>query len=458
MSKDANQNKQNLQNSIRNRFASLGVQLGAEGISSQKKKNEFLIESVVDGQIEKNQFGTFFSIQTTYPVGTLYGNQTLEINMMPESIYLTLTPASNEYHPSDFIFIDTETSGLSGGVGTWVFMIGVVRQIGDSFIAKQFFMRNPAEERAMLHGFEQFIGDAKVIVSFNGKSFDVPMLRTRYQMQRISADVFDCAHFDLLHLSRRLWRYNLDDRRLGNLEVLKLSIHRTHEDVPGFIIPQLYKDYLISGDARPLKSVFYHNLVDIVSLVSLMKLLNQKFNFTDSTQVHHSTELYALAKHAETINMQTKAINFYKKALEKDLKKELVTQAQHNLARIFKRQKNWQSAMDIWETLSKNGDIKACEELAKAYEHRTQEFNLTITEKPIENNCDDKQRKISNHQNLKYIQSAISWTQKAINLASQSSIESSFWLDELNHRLHRLEEKTNRIQSGIQKEKQNEEK
>ena len=73
-----------------------------------------------------------------------------------------------------------------------------------------FFMRSPAEERAMLYGLEQFVGDAKVVVSFNGKSFDIPMLHTRFQMQRMPSALFEMAHYDLLHLSRKLWRYNLE--------------------------------------------------------------------------------------------------------------------------------------------------------------------------------------------------------------------------------------------------------
>ena len=445
----ANENmdsKLKLQKNIRTRFASLGVQLGAEGIAPKKKQHDFLIENVVNGGFEENQFGSFFYTETKYSVGKEYGNQTLEIISMPESIQRTLTPTQTESNPSDFIFIDTETSGLSGGVGTWAFMVGVVRQLEDEFVAKQFFMRNPSEERAMLYGFEQFIEDAKVIVSFNGKSFDVPMLRTRFQMQRMTSDLFQMAHYDLLHISRRLWRYNLDDRRLGNLEVLKLGVHRSHDDVPGFIIPTLYREYLKSGDARPLKSIFYHNLVDIVSLVTLTKLLNQNFDFAQPLD-RPAAEWFGLAKHAEAVEMIPEAIDAYLNALYNGLEPELEKKANYNLASIYKHHKQWEKAIEVWDPMAQAGDIEACVELAKAFEHRNQEFSDFVKNENSLASLEDKKKTVA---------FALQWTQLAIDYVFESSLMSSFYLSDLNHRKYRIDDKIQRLEEKIEKEKLNE--
>ena len=443
MAEEIDRSKQELQKSIRNRFASLGVQLGADGIAAQKKTNDFLIEKVVDGDFEENQFGTFFYTETRYSVGKQYGNQLLHVSPMPESILRTMSPAYETHLSQDFIYIDTETSGLSGGVGTWAFMVGVVRQVQDEFIAKQFFMRSPAEERAMLYGLEQFVGDAKVVVSFNGKSFDIPMLRTRFQMQRMPSALFQMAHYDLLHLSRKLWRYNLDDRRLGNLEVQKLGVHRTHQDVPGFIIPSLYRDYLKNGDARPLKSIFYHNLVDIVSLVTLANLLNE--NFDHQNQIERQAEEWlGIAQHFESVEMSKEAIIAYQTALSEGLSFELACKAQHAIAKIFKKERDWENAMIMWQPLAQAGDLDACVELAKMFEHRGQEMNLEL--QSFENS---EIKKLSLEEKKSFLEKAKHWAEIAIQHADQSRILSQFWMDDLQHRKNRINDKIQRLENKI---------
>jgi uncharacterized protein YprB with RNaseH-like and TPR domain len=441
MAEDMDHSKQELQKSIRNRFASLGIQFGADGISPHKKQQDFLIEKVVEGDFDENQFGTYFYTETHYPIGKQYGNQLLHVTQMPDAILRMMNPAYEAHADQDFIYIDTETSGLSGGVGTWAFMVGVVRQVEDQFVAKQFFMRSPAEERAMLYGLEQFVGDAKVVVSFNGKSFDIPMLRTRFQMQRMPSALFEMAHYDLLHLSRKLWRYNLDDRRLGNLEVQKLGVHRTHQDVPGFIIPSLYRDYLKNGDARPLKSIFYHNLVDIVSLVTLANVLNE--NFDSQTDIARQAEEWmGIAQHFESVEMFLEAISAYQKALANGLSFELACKAQHAIAKIYKREREWDNAVELWQPLAQAGDLEACVELAKVYEHRVQEMN---------NNAALMQagEGISLEEKKNFLQQAQSWTVLAIQHANQSRILSQFWMDDLQHRKNRINDKIQRLENKI---------
>ena len=441
MAEEIDRSKQELQKSIRNRFASLGVQFGADGISAQKKKHDFLIEKVVDGHFDENQFGTYFYTETHYPVGKQYGNQPLHVTPMPDAILRTMNPAYEAHANQDFIYIDTETSGLSGGVGTWAFMVGVVRQVEDQFVAKQFFMRSPAEERAMLYGLEQFVGDAKVVVSFNGKSFDIPMLRTRFQMQRMPSALFEMAHYDLLHLSRKLWRYNLDDRRLGNLEVLKLGVHRTHQDVPGFIIPSLYRDYLKNGDARPLKSIFYHNLVDIVSLVTLANVLNE--NFDPQTEIERQAEEWlGIAQHFESVEMFSEAIEAYQNALAQGLSFELACKAQHAIAKIYKKGRDWENAVALWQPLAQAGDLEACVELAKVYEHRGQEMNS----KPALMQTEEG---LSLEGKRKCLQQAQTWTVLAIQHADQSRILSQFWMEDLQHRKNRINDKIQRLENKI---------
>src|SRR5450830_1088490 len=148
-----------------------------------------------------------------------------------------------------FAFLDVETTGLAGGTGTYAFLVGVGRFEGDTFHLAQYFMRDPAEESAMLEGLMEFLAPNSALVTFNGKAFDAPLLVTRYMMHNIPVPFKDFAHLDLLPLARRLWRDRLPSRALKYLEENVLAAPRTVDEVPGYEIPYLYFDYLRTGDA-----------------------------------------------------------------------------------------------------------------------------------------------------------------------------------------------------------------
>ena len=176
---------------------------------------------------------------------------------------------------SKFAFLDTETSGLSGGTGTYAFLVGIARFVDGQLVLRQFFMRDPAEEPAMLEAVAQFLAPAQALVTFNGKAFDAPLLTTRYRLHRIPIPYEGYAHLDLLPLARRLWRDRLESRALKYLEQHVLGMTRSSEEVPGYEIPWLYFDYLKSGDARPLAGVFYHNAMDVVAMAALLAHVNE---------------------------------------------------------------------------------------------------------------------------------------------------------------------------------------
>src|SRR4030067_1036414 len=134
-------------------------------------------------------------------------------------------------------------------------------------------MRDPFEEPAMLLALEEFLAPCKTLVTFNGKSFDAPLLTTRYTLQGWPSPMGRMAHIDLLHLARRLWRDRLPSRTLSNLEVQILGAQRSEEEIPGWMIPQMYFDFLRDGDARPMKRVFYHNEMDVLSMAALLNLV-----------------------------------------------------------------------------------------------------------------------------------------------------------------------------------------
>ncbi|MDR1885054.1 MAG: ribonuclease H-like domain-containing protein [Synergistaceae bacterium] len=167
------------------------------------------------------------------------------------------------------VFLDLETTGLSGGTGTYSFLCGIGRVFGDEFRVMEFFLEGPAREASFLEAIGEAIPPGSCLVTYNGMTFDIPMLRKRHVLARSAPAWDNMPHIDLLHHARRLYRGYLESCSLGCVERHVLGVRRGGADIPGSMIPALYAQYLRSGDAAPLGGVFYHNELDIVSLAAL---------------------------------------------------------------------------------------------------------------------------------------------------------------------------------------------
>lgn len=181
------------------------------------------------------------------------------------------TGGSENSAPPDvrrMLFLDTETTGL-GGPGTYAFLVGLGFVEDDSFVVRQHFIRSPDEEAAMLHAVAETLSEWPTITTFNGVSFDVPMLRTRMRACGVEFSFRDILHCDLLYGARRLWQRRLPNCRLQTLEERVLGFKR-QGDVPSGEVPGLYFDFLETGDLTSLEGVFHHNVLDIISLAALM--------------------------------------------------------------------------------------------------------------------------------------------------------------------------------------------
>jgi uncharacterized protein YprB with RNaseH-like and TPR domain len=410
--------------SLSERLKSLGVKVGAQDLPAPRPRASWPIEDVVPGRFQDTPGGSTYLVEAAYPLEYLHGYTRLGLQLQPNIIAAWAgnpTIAAND--PSSFAFLDTETSGLAGGTGTYAFMVGAGRYTPQGFQLVQFFMRDPLEEPAMLLALEEFIAPCHTLVTFNGKSFDVPLLNTRYILQGWKSPFNDLAHIDLLHLSRRLWRDRLPSRTLSNLEVHILGAHRSEEEVPGWMIPQMYFEYLRDGDARPLKRVFYHNAMDVVSMAALLNhttaLLEDPANFP----AIEALELAAAARLYEELGQTNRAIQLYQHCLKTSLSVELFLDTSQRLALIFKRQGDYPAAIPIWEAAAQVGGLFACEELAKLYEHRA----------------------------LDYPQ-AILWTQFALEFLLEPDCPAHLryqWQAELEHRLERLRRKLDRSENKV---------
>ena len=182
----------------------------------------------------------------------------------------------NDSSPPDvrrMVFWDTETTGL-GGPGTYVFLVGLGYLEDDAFVVRQHFIRSPDEEPAMLRKIAAALPQWPTMTTFNGVSFDLPLLRSRMRANDIKLDVRNVLHCDLLYGARRLWRRELPNCRLQTLEKHILEFAR-QGDVPSSEVPGLYLDYLKTGDLASLDAVFHHNVLDIISLAGLMIAMHE---------------------------------------------------------------------------------------------------------------------------------------------------------------------------------------
>ncbi len=317
---------------------------------------------------------------------------------------------------SQLAFIDTETSGLSGGTGTYAFLVGAGRFVDDEFHLAMFFMCDPSEEAALLQALADFLAPCAALVTFNGKAFDAPLLRTRYTLQGMPCPFDGYAHIDLLPLARRLWRDRLPSRALKYLEEHILQAPRGVEEAPGYEIPWLYFDYLRIGDAAPLKGVFYHNAMDVVAMAALLNLTAEMLENPHQSQIEHGLDLIALAKLFEDLNRWDDAALLYERGLKTELPEPDFWQAVRRLAVLQKRRGDLQTALKLWEQSAAEGHVYAHVEMAKYYEHTRKDPT-----------------------------SALRWTLAAIGQIKDNPFLPAYmkkhWMDELGHRQERLEAK-----------------
>ena len=195
--------------------------------------------------------------------------------IIPEHIALAACDADLEdFDPTKAIFLDVETTGLAGGTGTVAFLVGLGYIKDDVLHVDQCFLRDFDDEPAMLDYTQEVLKRYETIVSYNGKSFDLPLLRNRHVQHRLDFPWKHTPHFDLVHSVRRIWKCRLEDCGLANIERHLLGVMRTG-DVPSSLIPRIWLDFITRGDPRPLRPVFYHHRIDILSMVTLAGYLSR---------------------------------------------------------------------------------------------------------------------------------------------------------------------------------------
>ncbi len=401
--------------SLADKLKSLGVKKGISPLPPGKPDSP-TIDSIVRGSFLSTPRGEVFTTEQTFPQNHHYGNSAL-LSSFPLSL---VSQWANDVKVaslpvSKFAFLDTETSGLSGGTGTYAFLIGVARFMEGQFVLRQFFMRDPAEEAALLEGLANFLAPCEALVTFNGKAFDAPLLKTRYALHDTPCPFNGYSHVDLLPLARRLWRDRLESRALKYLEEHVLGLRRSSEETPGHEIPWLYFDYLRTGDATPLAGVFYHNAMDVAAMAALLAHMNDMLENPYDGNVQHGLDFIALGKLFEDLGRVEEAARLYERGLESPMGEADFHVAVKRLSILQKKRGGYEEAARLWKKAAQAGHIYAHIELAKYYEHKTRD-----------------------------VKAALKWTVSARKQAERADLpayERKHWLDEIAHRLARLERK-----------------
>ena len=405
--------------SLSDKLKALGVNIGADGIKQTSKSLKFPIESVVEGKEVDTPLGQAFVIDKTYTSDPRTESLPLEFTASLTNLSIWIgDPNIVRYKPESFTFLDTETSGLAGGTGTYAFLIGIGRFTKTGFRLSQYFMRDPFEEPAQLAAVLGALEDSKVLVTYNGKSFDVPLINTRFISNGEPPPFKSFAHIDLLHLARRLWRDRLESRTLGSIEENILGAKRTEEDIPGWMVPSIYFDYIKTGDARPLTNVLYHNAMDILSLATLLNHISIILDDPHGGLVEHGVDLIAMGKVFEDIGEFDAAAECYARGLKFELPTNIHGQATYRWSIMEKRRNNIEKSIQLWRNAAEYEEIYAHEELAKVFEHKLKDYSQ-----------------------------AIYWTELAITIIESPpfpNLDRNIWQSKLEHRLNRLQRKYRR--------------
>lgn len=284
--------------------------------------------------------------------------------------------------PDKSLFLDIETTGLSGGTGTWAFLIGLGWLEDDDFCLRQYFLRHPGEERAMLSHFAATADAFPGVVTFNGKIFDLPLLQTRQVLAGLPERTEPRYHIDLLPCSRRLWKERLSSCSLRSLEEALLGLRRCG-DIPGEEIPAVYFDYLRRGRTARLKDVFRHNVLDILSMVTLLFRVARA---AAGPEPEHPADCFALGRLHGAAGDAEKAARCYRLAARCG-EPRLEQAAMLHLSFLYKRRGEWAEAAALWRELIERhpGNLIPYVELAKYYEHRVREYAaaLELTERAL---------------------------------------------------------------------------
>jgi uncharacterized protein len=340
------------------------------------------IENVVSGEVVATAHGEHFETERLWESHRRHGS--IDISSLYELPHDLLDSLSGGAVPgccpSKWGFLDTETTGLAGGTGTYAFLVGVGSIGPEGFRLRQFFMRDYGEEASLLSRLSDYLAQFDVLITYNGKTYDQPLLETRFRMARARHPFDRLEHLDLLFGARRLWKLRLESCRLVDLEHQILGVER-QGDLPGEMIPYYYFDYLRSRQAMRLVPIFHHNAIDILSLACLTAVVPFAFRAPEEAAIRHGADLIGLARWTLQADRREEALRLFRRAVDLGLPDDLLFRTLFDIAILEKRLERLDAALAVFTDLAACRNpyrLRALEELAKYYERRERNYAMAL--------------------------------------------------------------------------------
>lgn len=336
------------------------------------------LQELIDGEDMSNDHGNFFVSHRLHQGSSRHGRWCIDELSSPDMEALAFLAGNPELSRHDYsraLFLDTETTGLSGGTGTLAFLIGLGWFQGSRFVVRQIFARDFSEEKACLAFLAAIAGEKRFLVTFNGKAFDMGLLSTRFIMNRLPDPFSGFPHLDLLHPSRRLVGHRLENTRLTTLEDALLGLCR-EDDIPGSEIPQRYFDWLRRRDPRIMEGVFEHNRLDILSMAGLALHLSRLVASPGESADTDHRDLLALARLRKKRHDHSEAESILEGLINNE-DRRIASEARRMLSLRYKSSGEWSRAVELWELMLRDDpdSFFAVEELAKWNEHRARDLH-----------------------------------------------------------------------------------
>jgi uncharacterized protein YprB with RNaseH-like and TPR domain len=333
--------------------------------------------------VAKNHFGEHLSVRNWFSTPEYSEASPASLDLLSRSRDESLSRRTRAAltDPEKWLFLDTETTGLAGGTGTYAFLVGLAWWDAGGLQVEQFFMRDFSEEHSLLHELSRRLAERPVLVTFNGKSFDWPLLESRFTMTRSITAPKLATHLDLLHPARALWKLRLGSVRLVELERHVLDAPRLgwrrDDDVSSALIPQFYFDYLRGGPMEPLAGVVRHNQMDLRGLAALFGKINALLSEPGAAEETESLDLFGLSRFLQRRGEPDRAHSACSQALEIGLPAEFLPKARRELALMAKRRGEHDRAAEIWQEIvaDPQDGIYACEQLAIHFERHAKNLS-----------------------------------------------------------------------------------
>ena len=322
-------------------------------------------------------------LENRYSPDARYGNITISAGLGLSGDILTCLSKDEAFRGLDLssaLFLDLETTGLSGGTGVLPFLVGLGYYRDGHFHVLQYFLGEPAEEERMIAQLAEFFVEMKFqsIVTYNGKTFDLPLLETRFIINRQSLILRELPHLDFLFPARRLWRHRYESCRLYNLALDVINTGRT-EDIPSAEIPWRYFQYLQTGEYDLVEPIIYHNAEDILSLLGLVISGGLILSDDPDSCRSDARDLFGAGKILESFGDEEQSLRYFEKALDGKLSDDLTLSVKRRLSIRHKKKKKWEAAVGLWEEMVDNTSVTrdtlfSFREMAMYYEHKKKDY------------------------------------------------------------------------------------